>query len=807
MDNSILGDVRLALRGLRRRPGFSALVIVTLALGIGANTAIFSAVNGLLLREPPFKDPERLIRITSVRGDEAGGALAVPELDDILALSVVEDAAMYTDQGMYNASGFGTPEELHATITTHNLFHVLGVQPFVGTTFPANLDRARGFGLVISHGLWQRKFGGDPNIVGRTMTLDGAPGYTIHGVMPSGFTFPTQSDLYRSSGISADATYYQRRDARDRFVLARLKPGVTVDQARAAIDALAGRLEREFPASNAGLRFSVMPLRDMYSSQVQAYVWLLFGAVVLVLVVACANVANLLLSKAISDGREMAVRVALGAGRGRLLRLQLAESSVFAVLGAAGGLGFATFGVEALARLVPVQLPPWMTVRVDASVGLFLAIVTVGTAVAAGAAPALRRSGQAPYAALKDGARGSSAGPGQRRVRDTLVVAEIALALILMVGAGLLLQSVWQLHRVDLGYQVERTLTFRVELGWRAYGTLEQVLAFHRQVLDRLHALPSVQQVTFDNNLPMSGKPRDPMAIRVAGQSSVEEASNPFVHPHLVGPRYFEVMRIPILRGRGFDERDRDDTQDAVVISERLADRLWPGRDPIGQRLQPQSTGDPNAWQTVVGVAAPVLHHELDGAPGFDMYRPYTQVLTAGPYYVIRTASEPMSIAQAATRIIGETDPNQSFLDVQTYQTRVGNRMWQRRLAGVLFTSFAVLAITLAAVGLYGVLSYVVSQQIREMGVRLALGATAASVMAHVMRHGLRLTAIGVLCGTIAALALARVMTSMLYEVSPADPTTFVTGAALLLTIAALACYGPARRASRVDPIVALRAE
>ena len=319
--------------------------------------------------------------------------------------------------------------------------------------------------------------------------------------------------------------------------------------------------------------------------------------------------------------------------------------------------------------------------------------------------------------------------------------------------------------------------------------------------------MPSVQQVTFDHNLPMSGKPRDPVAIRVAGQSRDEEAGNPFVHGHLVGPDYFEVMGIAIRQGRGFDERDREETQPAVVVSARLAERLWPGRDPMGQRLQPQNTGAPDAWQTVVGVAGPVLHHELDGDPGFDMYRPYTQVLTAGPYYVIRTAGDPMAIAHAATRIVGDTDPNQSFLDVQTYDTRVANRIWQQRLAGALFGSFAVLAIALAAVGLYGVLSYIVGQQTREMGVRLALGATMGGVLAHVMRRGLTLAAIGVACGLVAALSLTRVMASILYEISPADPVTFLSGSFVLLAIAAFACYAPARRASRVDPIVALRSE
>jgi predicted permease len=336
---------------------------------------------------------------------------------------------------------------------------------------------------------------------------------------------------------------------------------------------------------------------------------------------------------------------------------------------------------------------------------------------------------------------------------------------------------------------------------------VDKVLGFHRLVLDRLRALPSVQAVTFDNNLPMSGKPRDPLAIRVAGQSPDEEARNPYVHGHLVGPDYFQVMGIPIRQGRGFDDRDQQDTTPVVVVSQRLANILWPGRNPIGQRLQPQNSAQRDSWQTVVGVSAPVLHHELDGEPGFDMYRPFTQASTAGPYYVIKTRGAPLSIADTATAIIGQTDPNQSFLDVQTYETRVAHRIWQRRLAGALFASFAGLAILLAAVGLYGVLSYIVSQHTREIGVRVALGATSGGIIGGVLARGLKLAATGLAIGLLASFALARLIAGLLYDVSPADPATFVVVPTLLLLIALLACYVPARRATRVDPIVALRAE
>jgi putative ABC transport system permease protein len=387
------------------------------------------------------------------------------------------------------------------------------------------------------------------------------------------------------------------------------------------------------------------------------------------------------------------------------------------------------------------------------------------------------------------------------------VAAEMALALVLLVGASLLLQSVWRLHHVNLGYRTDSALTFRVELGWAAYGTLERTLAFNREMVDRLRALPGVQGVTYDTNLPLSGKPRDPYAIRVAGQGPDEEAAHPFVHGHLVGPDYFSVMGIPILRGRALDDRDRQGTELAVVVSERLAERLWPGRDPVGQRLQEQETARPEAWRVVVGVAGPVLHHELDAEPGFDAYMPATQERTNGPYFVVRTAGDPMALAQMATRLVGVIDPNQAFLDVLAYDTRVANRIWQRRLAGVLFGAFAALAIVLAAVGLYGVMSYVIGQQTREMGVRLALGATEGGVLRHVLAHGLAMAGAGAIVGLALAAGLARLMSGVLFGVGAADPLTFIAVPCALLAVAALACYGPARRASRVDPVVALRAE
>jgi putative ABC transport system permease protein len=797
----------LAIRTSLRQPSFTVVVVLTLGLGIGANAAIFSAVHGLLLREPPFRDPDRLVRISSVRGEETGGGIAIPEFDELRSLPAIAAAAMYTDQGMYNASGFGTPEELPATITNHNLFAVLGVMPAVGGSFPATFDRTRNFGLVISHGLWTRRFGADPGIVGRTMTLDGAPGYTIYGLMPAEFTFPSHSDLFRSSGIASDPSYYGRRDVRGMMVVARLSEGTGVAQAQAAIDALARRLEREFPETNGGLRFSVVPLRDLYSATVRPYVWMLFAAVMLVLLIACANVANLMLSRAMNRAREVAVRAALGATRWQVVRQQLVEALILSACGGLVGVVISSWAVTIITRMVPVQLPPWMQIRLDATSMIFLAAIALVTALITGAAPAFRATSRDLHVELKDGQRGSSGGARQHRLRAALIVSEVAFAVVLLVGAGLLLRSVWHLHRVDLGFRADDALTFRVELGWAAYGTLEKTAHFHRQVVEQLRALPGVRAVTFDSNLPLSGKPRDPIVVRLPGQSVEQDARNPYVHLHSVGPGYFETMGIDIRQGRGFDDRDRSDAQQVVIVSRRLAERLWPGSDPLGRQVATQNNTVKPVLYTVVGVAEPVLHHELDGDPGFDLYRPFTQTSTGGTFYVIRTAGAPEGLATEATAIIGKTDPNQSFLDVQTYEARVANRIWQRRVAGALFAAFAMLAVVLSAVGLYGVLAYIVTQQTREMGVRIALGATSRDITRLVVGRGLALATIGVLIGCVGAAALSRLVSSMLFGVGPGDPLTFAAVPVLLMIVAAVACYVPARRAVRVSPLVALRSE
>jgi putative ABC transport system permease protein len=794
------------LRALTARPTFTAVVVLTLGLGLGANAAIFSAVQALLLRPFPFPDADRLVRISTVRGGEEGG-LAVPEQDDLSTLTdVVEEIALYTDQGMYNASGFGEPEELQATITTHNLFRVLGIMPAIGTVFPAGADRSRRFELVISHGLWVRRFGRDPNIVGRTMTLDGAPGYTIHGVLPPEVNFPTNSDLFRSAGISADPSTYRRRDLRGRMGLARLKSGVTITQARGRIEALGDRLAREFPETNRGLQFHVTPLRDLYVGNVRPYLLLLFAAVGLVLVVACANVVNLLLSRLLARDREMAVRTALGASRGRIIFQLVLEGLSMAILGGLAGLGLAWLGIELITSMVRATLPSWMAIGLDRGTVIFLIVASVATGLLSGALSAVKWDDRRLNSALTDSSRWSSGSVRQRRLRNALVIGEVALAVVLLIGASLMVKSFGRLQRVDPGFDPRDLLTFRVELGWRAYDSHAKIIAFNDQMLEQLRALPGVRAVALDSNLPLSGKARETYEVVTRGQSADQRQQNPYVHVHMVSADYFGVMGIPIAHGRGFLDTDTSTNRRVAVVSERLAFRLCPGGDPVGQSLTIRwSTDDPPF--TVVGVARNIRHQQLAGVDS-DLYIPFRQIGAGGSWFIVRTGGvDPTSLSQAGPRLVTALDPNQSSFDVKTMEDRIASGIWQQQTAGALFALFATLALALASIGLYGLLSYLVSQRWREIGVRIALGASPGEVQRMVIGRGILLAVIGTGIGLALAGVAVHALAPVLYEVAPFDPSTFAIVPLVLLVLTGLSCYFPARRATRVDPLIALRRE
>jgi putative ABC transport system permease protein len=805
---SLAGDIRVAWRALWREKGFALAAILTLALGIGPNTAIFSAVESLLLRPLPFPNSERLVRVESLRGGESG-SISYRESRDMQQLTrVFEDVAVYTDQGQYNASGVGRPEELVSTITTQNLFRVLRVPPLLGAPWGESLDHTRGFNLVISHSLWQRRFNGDPNVIGTSITLDGAPGYTILGVMPEGFAFPIRSDLYRSHGIAGAAEAYENRANRGRWAVARLKDGVTLRQANAVLTQLAGRLEREFPASNTGITYRATPLRDMYVGNVRPYLLLLLAAVGMVLLITCANVGNLLLSRALGREREIAVRAALGASRSSIVRLLLIESLMLAAIAGVLGVALGTFALRLLAGLIRLDVPIWMSIGLSPLTLLYTVTVALVAAVVVGLVPAWKLMRGDLTGGLKEGARGASGGIQQRRIRASLVTAEVALATMLLVGAGLLTRSFVALVRTPPGFDTDSLLTFRVENGWRAYPGLTNLARFQREMLARLGTLPEVRSAAMISNLPLDGRPKTDHIVRLEGQSVEAQRENPFVNLRVASVALFQTLRIPLVRGRQFDTADRDSVLRVAIVARATAQRLWPGRDPIGSRLLLGATDSTlTAWRTVVGVVEDVRHESLAAAPSLDVYVPNEQWPTGGSYYVLRTRVAPMTIATRATQLVWSIDPNQSFFDVRTMADRVSDRVWIPRLSGTLFTAFGALSALLAAIGIFAVLAYSVAQRTREFGIRLAMGASPSTLSRQVVGEGLRLVCIGAGIGLVAAVGVSVALRGLLFGVSAVDAVTFVTSGVFIVAIAALACWVPSRRATRVMPVVALRTD
>ena len=809
--NTLWNDLLYSFRVIWKKPGFTSIVVVTLALGIGANTAIFSFVNAILLRPLPYKEADRLVRIESIKGSEAG-RISMLEMRDLKdQTDIFESIAAYMPGAQYNASGDGPPEEISAILTTRNLFDVMGVPLLNGNTWPEEYDLERNFGVVISYRLWQRRFGGDPNIIGQKITLDAAPFYTIFGIAPPDFNFPSNVELFRSIAINPNTPNYTDRGARNVFAIARLKPGVSYKQARAELDRFGARLEQEYPQLNAGLRFSATPLNDFYVGEVRPYLLLLLAAVAFVLLIACSNVVNLLLSRALAREKEIAIRTALGAGRTRLIRQLLTESLLLSLAGGVAGLAMAYWLVKMLVTIIGVELPPWMRISIDGRVLAFTFAVSILTGLLAGLLPALQASRPDLNELLKEGTRGSSGAARSHRARRALVVAEVALALVLLVGAGLMVKSFIRLQQVALGFNADNLLTFRVALPWRKYTGEERVpamVAFYKQAMEKLSALPGVESVAANSNLPLTGETEiGKSTFTVEGQSVDEQQQNPYINDLRVSSNYFQTIGIPLVKGRFFNEYDTRNSLRVGIISDRLANLIFSGQDPIGRRLKVGGIDSKATWTTIVGVVGSVKHEQVAGESGLDLYVSYQQVPDGNMYLVMRTKAEPRGLSEAATREIWGIDPEQSTFNFMTMEERIADTIWQRRLSGALFVMFAVIALALAAVGIYGVMSYSVSQRTREIGIRMALGASSRVVLRMVLREALKLMLIGGAVGIGAAFALTRVITSMLYGVSATDPITFLAVPLLLSGVALIAALVPALRAARVDPMIALRAE
>ena len=800
------GDLRIAVRSLGRSPMFSFLVILTLALGIGSNAAIFSLVNTVLLNPTPFRRPERLVQIQAVRGGERG-KISLREIRDIREQSnIFEGVAAYYPGSRYTHSSGGRPEKLPAILMTHNLFEVLGVPLALGAAWPEDFDRSRNFGLILSHNVWKRRFGGDPGVVGRKIALDNASSYVIYGVLREGVDFPVHSDLYRSIFISRFFPNIEDRASRGVLGVARLRPGITVDAARRHLADLARQFEQRYPTTNMGVGFELSPLRESFVGETRPYLLLLWGAVGLLLLITCANVANLLMGRAVGRQQQTVVRLALGASRWRLVRQVATESILLSSIGAVLGLLLADRGVGLLTQLIRFELPSWMRFEMDARVLLFTMAVAVLTALFSGVLPALRSSHGDLAESLKSGGRGGSAGAQRGRLRSALVVAEISLSVVLLVGAGLLVRTFLALTESRLGFDTHNTLTFQVALPWTYDET--RVNAFQRETMSRIAALPGVTGVALNTNLPLaqSDLPHQ-KEIVLEGQSPDQRTTNPFVNVQTVGESYFDTLRIQLSEGREFQPTDDVGTPRVALISRRLAGRLWPGRSAVGRRFRVAGEQAEVRWLTVVGVVGDVRSSDLVRDENYDVYLSLRQVRDGWTYYAVKTATDPHRIAEAAAQGIWAVDPEQAVYDVMTFEERLMRVLWRRRAVAMLFAVFAALAAFLAAAGIYGVVSNAVQQRTREIGIRLALGATPRQVLRQVIWQGLQLAAGGIMVGLICSLALVRTVVSLVYGVSPFDPITFAGVPLLLVAVTVAATLHPARSAMRVDPVVSLRQE
>ena len=798
-------DLRYGARMLLKNPGFTLIAVLMLALGIGANTAIFSVVNAVLIRAFPYHDADRLVIVWETIRGEQNTVSPANFFDWQDQNSVFDGMAAYADTRV-NLIGDGEPEEIPAQITTANLFSVLGVNALLGRTFiPEDGKPGQNNVAVISFGLWQSRFGGDPRVIGRRVILD-AVEHKVIGVLPPDVNWHVRkfSVTGQASELWYPAITNEMRSHRGRFigVVARLKPGVTLPQSRAEMGAIAGRLAEQYKQFNAGFGADVVPLRQQFSGEIRLALLVLMGAVGFVLLIACANVANLLLARAAARRKEIAVRAAMGASRGRVVRQLLTESLLLSAMGGASGLLLARWLAPALVSLSPPELGDFQNVEISAPVLGFTFVVSLLTGVVFGLVPAFEASNVKLNDTLKEAGRSLSGGPRSRRLRGALVVAEIALALVLLAGAGLLARSFLRLQGVDTGFNARNVLTMRVTLPDARYDQDAKVINFFSQALERMRALPGVEAAGAINHTPFLGLGTQD-GFSVEGRPKPAPGQPPYTTGICVTDLdFFSALQIPLKRGRLFTEQEVRENRNVVVINEALARKYFPNEDPLGQRLS--SWTKPNE---IIGIVGDAKHKELDKETGPMSYWPMAQFPSGSMTFMLRTRGDAAAVAAAARKVIQTLDPQQSVGDVYTLESLVGDSIAAQRFYASLLSVFAVVALLLSAGGIYGVMSYAVAQRAHELGVRVALGARSRDVLKLVIGQGMNLVLAGVALGLVAAFGLTRLLRNMLFEVSVTDPSMFVGMAALLAAVALLACYIPARRATKVDPLVALRCE
>jgi len=801
--DALMQDLRYAARALLRSPGFTLVAVLTLALGIGANTAIFSAVSAVLLRPLPYPGADRLVAIWGSRGSDRQLLTGYADVMDFRAQSrSFEDIGIIRGQSV-NLTGGESPERVSGEFVTADVFAVIGVRAALGRTLSAD-EATPGRGrevVVLSDALWRTRFGADARLLGRTLLLNGRP-HVVIGIMPPGYTSPFGPvDLWLPiTSIPSPATF--DRGAQNVWAIGRLRPGVTPERAQRDLSVIAERQARDYPASNAGFGVTVLSLREQVAGPVETALLTLLAAAGLVLLIACANVANLQLARATARQQELSVRASLGASRGRLVRQLLTESLLLSAAGGVCGVLLAAWAVGALVRLVPRGLPAFGPVGLDLPVLAFSAGTVVLAALLFGLVPALHASRADLGGALR--LREPSGGPtrGRLDLRSGLVVAELALCMVLLASAGLLLRSVDAMRRVDPGFEPSHVLTFQFRLPLAKYTAPAQRVTFFAQAVERVRAVAGVEDAALVSSTPFSGN-WAATSYLVDGQAAPPGRA-PVAGWSAVSDGYFGAMRIPLLSGRDIDARDRLGTLPVAVVTRELARRAWPGASALGRRIQ--EVGD-SVWRTVIGVVGDTRQRTLGEDPMPRMYVPVLQDPIPFSNVVARTAGDPLAAAPALRAAIWSVDPDQPVWSVTSMERLLSRSMGQAQFTTLLTVGFAALALLLAAIGVYGVMAYAVAQRTREVGIRLAIGAEPSQVVALVFGRGLKTTATATLLGLAGALVATRLLRSQLFGVAPGDPLTFVVVPAVLAGVALLACYLPARRAAKVDPVVALRSE
>ena len=815
---SLFQDARYGVRLLLKNRSFTAVAIVALALGIGANSAIFSVVNSVVLRALPYRDSDRLVAIWSNLHQPGLEKIVVsaPELVDFKEQCVSFDELAAHDYEGVNVTGGDAPERIRASLVSPNLLPLLGINPITGRVFAPEEDQpGRELVAILSYSLWQRRFGGAADVIGRSLPVNGKS-LEIIGVMPAGFRFPDpETELYLPLVISPELLTEDNRGSHFLSVIAKLKPDVSIQQAQADLNSVAQRMSEAHSSTySGGFGASVISLRDDIVGDVRQTLFILLGAVGFVLLIACANVANLLLARAAARQKEVAVRTALGATRFRLVRQFLTESVLLAVIAGGIGLLLALWGIEFLVSLSPASIPRVGEIALDGRVVAVTMTVSLFTGILFGLAPALQFSKPELNEALKDGGRSATDGRRRQRLRNLLVISELTFSVVLLIGAGLMIKSFIRLQSVSPGFETENALTMRLSLPRSKYREFNQQSAFFQELMTRIESQPGVRSVGAINVLPLSGGTAD-RSFRIEGRTSAPGDPGPDEELRFISPGYFTAIGIPLLKGRDFTHRDSSDAPRVTVVNKALAERYWPGEEALGKRIAYSGFGEGKPkWCEIVGIVGNIRHRGPDLPEKPEVYVPYLQPLfgaatsNVGPMYlVVRTASEPASLTAAVRGEIASMDKDQPVSNIKTMSQRLDDSVAHRRFNMLLLGIFAGVAVVLAAVGIYGVMSYTVTQRTHELGIRMALGARTSNVLQLIMGQGLVLAGIGVLLGIATAFGLTRLMSTLLYEVSPTDSITFAVVSLVLTGVAMGACFMPAWRATKVDPITALRHE